>query len=274
MATPNPALRTDQKTRLAPGKARVTTGIIEILREDIVSGRLQKGDRMPSEKTLAEQYGVSQPTVRETLRALEVIGLVDVRHGSGTYVSSNDKYAVAAALLTILQVSGASAADVNAIRELLFLEAMKQAVSSATEQQIEVIERASDALDHIDPEQDAQDVIAAYVAYLNALSDASNNPLLATLSSVLTTLAITLLYSRLDARGTAFWLDRIKLLRSTRLGMVKALKRRDMAAVDAGKKYFSKAHKALQRDGDIWNLRMSDPALMETLRHFPAWFKR
>ncbi|MFT3755709.1 MAG: GntR family transcriptional regulator [Pseudoxanthomonas sp.] len=274
MTKPKPASRIEAPVRALPGKARVTTGIIENLREDIVTGRLQKGDRMPSEKTLAEQYGVSQPTVRETLRALEVIGLVDVRHGSGTYVSGDDRYAVAAALLTILQVSGATTAEVNAIRELLFLEAMRQAVSSATEEQIELIEQASDALDRISPEQDVHDIVEAYVTYLNTLSDASNSPLLATLSSVLTTLSLTLVFAQVNSRGTAFWLGRIDMLRATREQVVAAIKRRDPAVVDAGKKYFSTAYNALKSDNDIWNIKISDPVLADTLRHFQARYKR
>ena len=56
------------------------------LRSLIVDGEFQAGNRLPAERDLARQLGVSRPTVREALIALEVEGVVDVRTGSGIYV--------------------------------------------------------------------------------------------------------------------------------------------------------------------------------------------
>lgn len=53
---------------------------------ELESGRYAIGDRLPTERELAAQYGVSRPTVREAVIALEVQGLVEVRVGSGAYV--------------------------------------------------------------------------------------------------------------------------------------------------------------------------------------------
>lgn len=53
---------------------------------DLAAGRYAVGDRLPAERDLAAEYGVSRPTVREAIIALEVQGLVEVRIGSGAYV--------------------------------------------------------------------------------------------------------------------------------------------------------------------------------------------
>lgn len=53
---------------------------------ELASGRFAVGDRLPAERELSVQYGVSRPTVREAVIALEVQGLVEVRVGSGAYV--------------------------------------------------------------------------------------------------------------------------------------------------------------------------------------------
>ena len=53
---------------------------------ELAHGRYSVGSRLPAERDLAQQYGVSRPTVREAMIALEVQGLVDVRIGSGAYV--------------------------------------------------------------------------------------------------------------------------------------------------------------------------------------------
>lgn len=52
----------------------------------IASGEVKPGDRLPSEPALAEQLGVSRVTLRESVKMLSVMGLVDVRHGRGTFV--------------------------------------------------------------------------------------------------------------------------------------------------------------------------------------------
>jgi DNA-binding FadR family transcriptional regulator len=51
------------------------------------SGELQPGDRLPAERALADSLGVGRPTLREALRALQLLGLLDIRHGGGVFVS-------------------------------------------------------------------------------------------------------------------------------------------------------------------------------------------
>lgn len=54
--------------------------------DQIVSGRLREGDRLPTEKDISAMFGVSRPVVREALQRLRADGLVQARQGSGTYV--------------------------------------------------------------------------------------------------------------------------------------------------------------------------------------------
>ena len=56
------------------------------LRDLINDGTFVAGGRLPAERDLAEQFGVSRPTIREAMIALEISGLVEVRSGSGVYV--------------------------------------------------------------------------------------------------------------------------------------------------------------------------------------------
>jgi GntR family transcriptional repressor for pyruvate dehydrogenase complex len=67
----------------------------------IAAGRHGPGERLPSERDLAESFGVSRPTVREALLALEIRGVVEARHGSGVYVVENPPTAAAAPELDI-----------------------------------------------------------------------------------------------------------------------------------------------------------------------------
>ena len=51
------------------------------------SGELKPGDKLPAERTLADSLGVGRPTLREALRALQLLGILDIRHGGGVFVS-------------------------------------------------------------------------------------------------------------------------------------------------------------------------------------------
>ncbi|HZU16950.1 MAG TPA: GntR family transcriptional regulator, partial [Candidatus Dormibacteraeota bacterium] len=66
-------------TRVRP--ARVSNEVVAQIREAIFSGRYQPGDRLPTERELSRQFGVSRVTVRDALRALEAAGLIEVRVG-------------------------------------------------------------------------------------------------------------------------------------------------------------------------------------------------
>jgi DNA-binding FadR family transcriptional regulator len=65
---------------------RLYARVAEALKMRICSGEFAIGQRMPAERVLALEYGVSRPTVREALFALEISGFVEVRVGSGVYV--------------------------------------------------------------------------------------------------------------------------------------------------------------------------------------------
>src|SRR5919199_4451251 len=58
----------------------------EHLKELIRSGTLQPGDKLPPERDLATRLGVSRPTLREAVRGLVIMGLLETRHGAGTFV--------------------------------------------------------------------------------------------------------------------------------------------------------------------------------------------
>jgi GntR family transcriptional repressor for pyruvate dehydrogenase complex len=71
-----------------PSKPREdsTALVIGFVRDRILRGEARPGDRLPPERELATQLGVSRPTVRAGLRALAAMGVVESRHGSGTYI--------------------------------------------------------------------------------------------------------------------------------------------------------------------------------------------
>ena len=68
--------------------ASLTDSAIEQIKQMIIEGRLRPGDRLPREQDLADLLGLSRGTLREAVRALAAMKVVDVRRGDGTYVTS------------------------------------------------------------------------------------------------------------------------------------------------------------------------------------------
>ncbi len=75
----------------APSHPSLAQGLADALRRSILAGEYRPGDRLPPERKLAEQQGVSRGTVREAFRKLEQLGLVDIRHGGGVTVRYLDQ---------------------------------------------------------------------------------------------------------------------------------------------------------------------------------------
>ena len=97
------------------------------LHEDIVQqflslirgGSLQHGDRLPSERVLADQFKVSRSSVREALRSLELQGLVVSRRGSGTFINTDDLNFVVALIASSLSSGADTLRDIFEMRHLL-----------------------------------------------------------------------------------------------------------------------------------------------------------
>jgi GntR family transcriptional repressor for pyruvate dehydrogenase complex len=100
----------------------------------IVSGQYPKGERLPSERDLAEEFGVSRPTVREAMLALEIQGIVEARHGSGVYVIDKPTVSIAQTELDI------GAFELTEARAIFESEAAGLAATLITDEQIAKLE--------------------------------------------------------------------------------------------------------------------------------------
>jgi GntR family transcriptional repressor for pyruvate dehydrogenase complex len=67
-------------------RATIPDGVVQEIQRQIAAGSLKDGDRLPSVASLAEDFGVSRPSIREALQALAARGVVEIQHGRGTFV--------------------------------------------------------------------------------------------------------------------------------------------------------------------------------------------
>lgn len=114
--------------------------IVSQLNDMIIEGRYNPGDKLPSEREMAEVLGVSRPSVREAITALAAMGILEVRPGEGTFVAHTSDRETIKSLAMILAVERNSLAELMEVRRILECEAAALAAERATEEDIELME--------------------------------------------------------------------------------------------------------------------------------------
>jgi GntR family transcriptional repressor for pyruvate dehydrogenase complex len=99
-------------------RVRTFDDVLDQLREAILSGRIRPGERLPGERQLCEEFGVGRPTLREALRSLEAIGMIEVRpgKGGGSYAVTPSETTLGDALASLVSLRGASLEDLAEFR--------------------------------------------------------------------------------------------------------------------------------------------------------------
>src|ERR1700682_2503142 len=100
---------------------RSYAAVAQQLQSLITSGELAVGDRIPGERALAERFHVSRVVIREAMRHLEALGVIEVRQGSGTYVRLAAPHSVSKSVTLMLELQKASYVDLMAVRRALEL---------------------------------------------------------------------------------------------------------------------------------------------------------
>ncbi|WEG10003.1 FadR/GntR family transcriptional regulator [Microbacterium horticulturae] len=119
----------------------VTDDAILRIKEMIVSGELRPGDRLPPEKELGERLGVSRSSLREAVKALEVIRVLDVRRGDGTYVTSLEPRLLLEAMNFVVDLhSDQSVLEIFAVRRILEPAATAMAATRLDDEQLAGLE--------------------------------------------------------------------------------------------------------------------------------------
>ena len=131
-ATDLTVARMDRTDKRVIGQ-QVVTRILELIR----TGSLRAGDRLPPERELIEIFGISRPSLREALRALSMLGVVQSLHGGGAYVSDLNARTLLAPLDFYLSLTKANFADAFDSRRVIEIEIARRAAAKAAPADIE-----------------------------------------------------------------------------------------------------------------------------------------
>ena len=151
----------------------VTTKAIDNIREMIADGRLAPGDRLPPEHALAQSLGVSRGSLREAVRALSQLNVLDVRRGDGTYVRSLEPSDLLSGLVLAIElVQPHDLDEVLEVRRLLLPPAAALAAQRVTTEQLDALRTV---LAQLEVATDSDHIANLHRTFQGLVAEASGN---------------------------------------------------------------------------------------------------
>ena len=164
---------------------RLADVVASDLETRILEGSLKPGDRLPSERKLAAELGVSRPSLREAIQKLVSKGLLSTRHGGGTVVTDRMQATFADPWEEMLSGHPALHTDLLEFRHMLEGEAASLAAQRATDADIARLDAVVAELEGAYAADDLDASIARDVAFHQAIAEASHNVLIGHLTASL-----------------------------------------------------------------------------------------
>ena len=160
-------------------RERLHEQIADSIQEMITCGQIQVGERLPPERELAKLPDVNRSTVREAIRLLHQRGLVEMKTGSGTYITKVPTSIVGEAIERLYISHDCSYEDLVALRSILEPGIATLAAIKAEPEDLERLDRSLQRLDSLWYSMDCiEDLVAADTDFHMALAVASHNELL------------------------------------------------------------------------------------------------
>lgn len=153
--------------------------VLEKIRALITSGQLHPGDRLPAERELAKQLGISRPSIRAGLRMMVARGVLHARHGSGTYVADGPPSLDSDQLSLLAELHGFTFDQMYEARRVLEVQVAELAAERATAEHVATI--AEEVAEMFSALDDPQKYLIHDIKFHRAIAAASANPILATL---------------------------------------------------------------------------------------------
>lgn len=199
-----------------------TETIVEYVRDLLERGELHPGDRLPPERTLALQTGVSRSSVRVGLRALSAMGIIHSRHGSGTFVADGPPMLESEPLHLLAALHGFTRDEMFEARRLIEVGVAGLAAARATGEQVATIaEEVTSMFASLD---NPHDFLRHDIRFHQAVAASCGNPILTSLVEMLS----QVFYER--RRGTVARARNIRESADMHRKIYMAIRQRDSAA--------------------------------------------
>ena len=134
-------MTTNIKYNKIDASPKIYENIVNSIRGLIETGELKKGERLPSERKLSDQFGVSRTAVREAIKSLNEIGVLDVQVGRGTFVSKDASTKLIDKMGLLMMMESVNTSDLHEVRQVLEIPIIRLAALNRKQKNIENLEQ-------------------------------------------------------------------------------------------------------------------------------------
>lgn len=159
--------------------------IVDQVKQNIASGNLKKGDKLPSERQMSEMFGLSRATIREAIKALNTLGIIECSHGSGNYISSNLSNSLTEPLSIMFMLEDGHPGHTLELRRAIEFAAAGSAARNIEETELARLRALCDC---IEASTDENEKARYDFQFHREIARASGNPLLIVLLNAVETL--------------------------------------------------------------------------------------
>ncbi|MDO9397131.1 MAG: FadR/GntR family transcriptional regulator [Herbiconiux sp.] len=178
-----------------PASNEIARALIDYIR----AGHVGPGEKLPSERQLSESFGVGRSTIREALKSLGLLGLIEFRHGGGTYYRGADSELLPRAIEWGLLLGERHTTDLVEARQYLERITSGLAAQRRSDTDLAAIERA---LESMRTARTTEQFVDADVAFHLAVADASGNVALANMLKSISALLRVWIHRVMDAESS------------------------------------------------------------------------
>lgn len=158
------------------------SSVITLLRDFIEQGGFEVGMTLPPERVLAERLGVGRPAIREGIKALSILDVIESRRGDGTYIKSLEGLRAGWPATVEIRSTDFNLLDLLEVRKMFEPAAAKLAASRANE---DALRRIDTECTRLESESDWDSIARHDLALHTAIIEAAGNPVLTELNSAL-----------------------------------------------------------------------------------------
>ena len=157
----------------------IVEDIMDVFKQKLINGELRPGDKLPSETQLMEQLGVGRTALRESIKMLSALGVIDVRQGNGSYIVEQPSSTSLNPLVFALMLEAGANHDLLELRTLLEVGYCELAAEKATPESILKIEQARQYFESLiqSAEKNIDQLAQADLEFHYCIMDATENPM-------------------------------------------------------------------------------------------------
>lgn len=154
--------------------------------DEILEGRLKRGDQIESDRELAKKLNVGRSAVREALKVLDVLGMIDIRLGQGTYITSRETNFFSVPLSWSLFLDGAQVKSILQVRGALELRAVQLAAQCEDKNKLDKLtdiyyrmqKTFQESKDTVNLQHALQETLNADIEFHTCIAECSGNPII------------------------------------------------------------------------------------------------